>query len=224
VLPEIRSNMSLAGVQIGERTRLVRVEAWAKDYQDLVGLTRGYETRAGLSGRAHGMDLFARAPIHWGVNARLTYSGSRSERTDPNTGLRARAPFDVTHSITLIAQKDWASGWSAGVASKYATGRPFTDVVGATREADRDVFAPEYGSPFAERLPQLTRTDFSISKTKPFGANRIAVAFAGINNIFNHTNTYAYTWTSDYAERIPVRSTVNRAFFIGANLILLAAQ
>jgi hypothetical protein len=34
-------------------------------------------------------------------------------------------------------------------------------------------------------------------------------------------NTFSYTWSRDYSTRTPVRSTVNRILFIGANLAFL---
>ncbi|MEP6763960.1 MAG: TonB-dependent receptor plug domain-containing protein [Gemmatimonadaceae bacterium] len=223
-LPELRANMAIAGVQIGEEQKQIRLEGWSKSYEDLVGLTRSYVTVAGLRGRAHGPDLFARTIGPKRVNLRLTYSLSSSRRNDANTGLDAPASFDITNSVTAIAQKQWRSGFSAGVAYKVATGRPFTDIAGATFSDAEHVYVPVYASPNNERLPSFSRTDMSVSKTRPFGADRFLVVFAGQNNIFNQINTFGYTWSTDYATRIPVRSYVNRTISIGANLSLQAKQ
>jgi hypothetical protein len=223
-LPELRSAMAIGGVQLGEGMKLARVELWTKQNRDLVGLTRSYRTVAGLDGASHGADVFARVTTPGNVNLRVTYSGAVTRREDPNTRLDAPASFDVTHSLTFVAQRDWTSGWSAGVAHKIATGRPYTDVVSATLDAASHVYVPQYGAPYAERLPSFTRTDLSVSKSHPFGADRFGVAFIGINNLFNLNNTFGYTWSQDYSQRIPVRSAVSRTFFIGANLVLLSHQ
>jgi hypothetical protein len=221
-LAPLGAEMSIAGVQLGVGLRQIRVELWSKRYSDLVGLTRSYVTVAGLSGRARGADFFARAEGPLGVKYRLTWSAALSRRADPNTGLDAPAPFDVTNSVTAVAERDWSGGWHSGVAYRHATGRPFTDVTGATFDPGANVYVPQYGAPFAGRLPDFDRTDLSVSKQRPFGADRFGVVFVGINNLLNQDNTFSYTWSRDYTQRIPIRSTVSRTFFIGANLVLLA--
>src|SRR3712207_7296308 len=44
--------------------------------------------------------LFRSARASHGVETRLAYGFVRSRRTDPHTGVTARAPADVTHSLT----------------------------------------------------------------------------------------------------------------------------
>jgi hypothetical protein len=223
-LPALRAEMAIVGAQLGEGARFVRVEAWTKHYGDLVGLTRTYATAAGLSGSAHGLDLFARGALPDSTHWRLTYSGSTSRRTDPNTRADAPAAFDVTHSLTAVLEHDWNGGWHAGIAWRFASGRPFTDVAGASFDSTARVFVPRYAAPYAENLPQFRRADLSVSKYAPFGANRFFVAFIGINNLLNETNTFGYTWSRDYTQRIPIRSAVSRTFFLGFNLFLQAPQ
>jgi len=223
-LPELSARMVIAGMQIGETLRQLRVEVWAKDYDALVGLTRTYATVAELDGRARGADVFVRTTAPLGTNVRLTYSLSNSERTDPNSLQLVRANFDVTSSTTFILQREWQSGWSAGIAVKQATGRPFTDILGAAFDAVHDVYIPTYEAANARRLPSFSRTDLTVSKTLPWGGSRFGVVYAGVNNVLNQTNTFAYTWSRDYSVRIPVRSTVSRTFFVGGNLVLLAAR
>jgi len=221
-LPEQRATMAIAGTQWGEGVQQLRVEGWTKQYHNLVGLTRSYATVAGLSGKARGADLFARTVAPLGTTARFTWSLSDSRRDDANTKWDAPAAFDVTSSMTVILQKEWKSGWGGGVAVKRATGRPFTDVASATFDANRNIYVPVYGDPFAQRLPVFNRTDITVSKQLPLGANRFASTYMGINNLLNQINTFSYTWSQNYTERLPVRSTVSRTFFVGANLVLLA--
>lgn len=219
-LPPLRSEMVIAGVQIGENAKQMRLELWTKEYGDLVSLTRSYVTVGGLGGRAHGLDFFARTPAAWEMKYRLTYSGSVSRRTDPNTLLDAPAQFDITHSVTGVAERDWTNGWHVGIAYRYATGKPFTEVSGATFDATSHVYVPQYAAPNASRLPDFNRADVSVSKTIPMGARKFGVVFAGINNLLNQRNTFGYTWSADYKERLLVRSAVSRSYFIGANLTL----
>jgi vitamin B12 transporter len=219
-LPALRAEMSIVGVQLGDGLRFARFELWRKDYIDLVALTRDYAAVAGLSGRATGADFFARRPGPLGTRLRFTWSAARSRRTDPNTLRDARAPFDITNSITAVVEKDWTNGWHVGASQRFATGRPFTDVIGATYDASTGVFVPKFGPPLAASLPDYRRADLAISRATLLSSRMFLVVFGAINNVFNTTNQYGYTWTRDYAERIPVRSAINRTLFIGANLVL----
>jgi hypothetical protein len=223
-LPSMRAAMSIVGVQLGEGSRFVRIEGWRKAYTDLVGLTRDYAAVAGLTGQASGADFFARTTAPWGTHVRFTWSAAWSQRTDPNTLLDARAPFDITNSITAILEKDWTNGWHVGLSERFATGRPFTDVTGATFDAAHGVYAPFYGPPDAASLPDYRRADLAVSRAVSLSPRRFLVVFGAINNLLNTTNLYGYTWTRDYAARVPVRSPINRTLFLGANLVLSPSQ
>ena len=217
-LPALRAEMSIIGVQLGDGARFTRVEAWRKEYRDLVGLTRDYATVAGLEGQASGVDFFARTAAPFDTRARLTWSMAWSRRADPNTLLVAPAPFDVTHSVTAVLERDWSSGWHVGIAQRFATGRPFTDVSGAAYDSTRTLFIPSYGAPNNLRLPDYRRADIAISRARTLSGDRFLVIFGALQNPFDTRNLLGYTWTRDYATRVPVRSTINRTFFIGANL------
>ncbi len=219
-LPALRAEMSIAGVQIGDGARFARLEFWRKNYADLVALTRDYAAVAGLRGRATGADFFARSPGPLGTRLRLTWSAAWSRRTDPNTLLDTRAPFDVTNSITAVIERDWANGWHIGASHRFASGRPFTDVLSAVYESSTGVFVPAYGPPLGAALPSYNRADLAISRATSLSPKVFLVVFGAINNVLNTTNLYGYTWTRDYATRVPVRSAINRTLFIGANLVL----
>ena len=222
--PALRAEMSIAGLQLGDGARFARVEVWRKSYRDLVALTRDYLAVGGLDGRASGADVFARAAGPIGTRLRLTWSSAWSQRTDPNTGLEARAPWDVTQSVTAVAERDWPNGWHLGVSERFATGRPFTDVISAVFDSTSRLFAPTYGAPNAARLPDYRRADIAISRAMSLSGGGFLVVFGAIQNPLNTVNLFGYTWTRDYTERVPVRSTVNRTLFIGANLVRSRTQ
>jgi vitamin B12 transporter len=218
-LSATRATMAIGGAQLGDGDRFLRLELWRKRYSDLAALTRDFETVAGLPGRASGFDLFARSPGPMETRWRLTWSSAWSLRVDPNTSIAATAPFDVTHSVTGVAERDWASGWHVGVAQRVATGRPFTEVAGASYDTVARVFVPVFAAPDGARLPTYRRADIAISRATALGGGRFLVVFGAIQNALNTVNLASYTWTRDYSERVPVRSAINRTLFIGANLV-----
>jgi hypothetical protein len=219
-LPSLAATMAIAGAQLGDGSRFVRVEAWRKRYRDLVDLTRSFVAVPSLTGRAAGADLFARTDGPLGTHLRLTWSASRSRRQDPDTKLDAPARFDISTSITAVIERDWANGWHVGIADRLATGRPFTDVVSAALDSARNVYVPTYGAPFADRLPEYRRIDIAVSRAMVLDGGRFLALFGALQNPLNTKNLFGYTWTRDYAERVAMRSAINRTVFVGANLVL----
>ena len=219
-VPAVHSRMAIGGVQFGDGAALLRIEAWSRRYDSVVALTRDYMTVAGLRGSASGVDLFARHDGPWKSRWRATYSAAQSRRTDPNTLHDAAAPFDVPHTVTVVSERAWSGGWSASAAWRFASGRPFTDVVRAQRDPVTDRYIPVYGAPGGLRLPSFQRLDASISRARPLGGGRFAVGYAGITNVFNAGNVFGYTWSRDYAQRLEIPSSYNRSLFVGMNLSL----
>jgi hypothetical protein len=160
-----------------------------------------------------------KGPIVAGVTGRVIYSYLTARRTDPHTGIVARAPFDVTNSFIAIAERSFFGGGRAAIAQRSATGRPFTPVASATFDPGRNVWTPAYGAPMSERLPSFTRTDLSVSWFRPWGAMQ-TVVYAALTNAFDVSNVFAYRYSPDYTQRFEVRSLFNRAVYFGASLIL----
>ncbi|HEX4682102.1 MAG TPA: TonB-dependent receptor [Gemmatimonadaceae bacterium] len=207
------------GGQLGEDKRIVRVEMYDKRYRDLVGLTRDKVVEDGGTGQARGVDAFVRRPIWPYASVRLTYSYVDARRTDPNTAVEARAPFDVTHSMTFIFDQELPKGWSFASAFRYATGKPFTPVIGASPDSDEaGVWIARYGAPYSERLPAAEKFDISVSRVRRLNARNMLVCFFSLDNVFDRENIYTYTYTADYSRRIPIRSVFKRSFYIGASL------
>jgi TonB dependent receptor len=220
-LPFQRAMHSVVGLQHTQRAVFVRAEVWHKRWRDLVQLNREFlPVRDGI-GHARGADLFLRARTPFRSELRTTYSLIRARRTDPASGVVAPALGDITHSVTAILETTLPRRFAMSIASRYATGRPYTDVAGATNIGD-GMFAPVYAAPYAARLSPITRTDISLSRTLNVGPNRFGVLFAGFGNVFNRRNAQSVTWNGDYSERRVIRSVFNRSIFVGGTLSLTA--
>src|SRR5262249_22507529 len=155
--------------QLGESKQMARVELYDKEYSDLVGLTHDKVVVGGGTGRARGADVFLKRTIAKYLSTRITYTFVDSKRTDPSTGSMARAPFDITHSLTLIADQQLPKGWSRSGAFRYATGKPYTPITGATYDATAGVWDPQYAAPNSERLPAAQRLDLAMSRVTRLG-------------------------------------------------------
>jgi hypothetical protein len=214
-----RAVQLVAGVQAGRTTeRLVRVEAYVKEYDDLAQLDREDRAVGGGEGDSRGIDVFLKGPGPGGTSGWISYSVVDAERTDPNTGETARAPFDVTQSLIAVVGRQIRPGWNARAAWRYATGRPFTEVIGATPSPESDVWIPAYGAPFGARQPAFHRLDLSFSRLVFFGEDGLLVVFASLNNVYDRFNVLEYRWAEDYSQRFPVRDSSQRRVFVGMSI------
>jgi len=212
------SRQYVLGWQMGEDKRIARVELYDKQYRDLVGLTHDKAVVGDGTGQARGADVFVKHGIGPYLSARLTYSYVDSRRTDPSTGIMAPAAFDITNSVSLIADQQLPKGWSVSGAFRYATGKPYTPVVGASFDSVTAVWDPRYDVPNSDRLPAAERLDLSISRLTYLGPRTILVYFFSLENVLDRVNLYEYTYNADYTQRIPIRSLFKRSVYFGASL------
>lgn len=218
-LGSMRAVHSIVGAQVGESSTMARIELYDKRYSDLAQQTRDYSTSADGHDYARGADVFLKWLSPLGTSARLTYSHVLSRRTDPNTGTVANAPFDIPNSLTLIVERKLGDGWQIGSAYRYATRRPITPVLGATRDTAEYRWAPIYGAPTSERLPHFARLDVSVSQLRQLCANWHAVLYASVNSVLARSNVFDYTYSADFTERKAVSNLFNRSLYFGATLI-----
>ena len=84
------------------------------------------------------------------MTGRMSYSFIRARRTDPNTGVLAPAPADITNALTVVLERPLALALNSGIAFHYATGRPYTRVVSATFDPVGNNYVPTFGPPMGE--------------------------------------------------------------------------
>lgn len=217
-LPPMRSEHCVAGARVEGRSWLARLEVYWKSYRDLALRTRDGAARGGGSGANRGADLFLSWKGWDGFDARVSYSYLHARRTDPDVGVIARSPFDITHTATVVATRNLADRWSLGTTYRLASGQPLTPVTGATFDADHSVWAPIYAAPMSDRLPSFQRLDLSLSRLQPLGHRAMAVLFLGVANALDRKNLYGYRYSADYSQRIPVRSQFERSVYFGASV------
>jgi hypothetical protein len=216
----MRSRQGVIGLQAGEGTAMLRVEAYHKRYEDLAQQTRDFRVVSGGRGSSRGVDLFYKGRLPFGgVDLRSISSYLVARRSDPITGRLARAPFDVRSTQTLIAERAFANGVRLGAAYRSASGKPYTPITGATFDAARNVYVPIYGETMSERFPGLRRFDVSLSRFRPLNRSLLSVVYASVSNLFNNENVQSWSYSRDYSERAPVPSIFNRSVYFGASLI-----
>ncbi len=217
-LEPMRADQVVGGFQLGEGERILRIEGYAKRYRHLAQMTRDNAVVDGGVGTSTGFDFFLKGSTVWKVTGRLAYSYIHARRTDPDTGIPAPAPADITHALTLVLERPIGQSVKSGIAAHYATGRPYTRVVSAASDPSGNGFTPTFGPPMGSRVPPLIRLDANVSKIVSLGPKAFVVLYGSVNNLLGRENIYQYTYTRDYSRRIAVPSLFNRSFYFGATL------
>lgn len=212
----MRVRESIVGAQWGGDSVGLRVELYDKAYSNLWQFTRDFVAAGNGRGHARGADIFLRTRFSTATRSRLAWSVVRSRRDDPDTGVDAPAIGDIRHSVSWITERVFGR-LTVNTALRYATGRPFTDIVGTQPTGEERL--PVFGAPNGERLPAYWRSDISASWYRPIGGGRAMVLWGDLSNLFNRGNVMRYRWSADYRERLPVLAPFNRALYAGATLL-----
>jgi vitamin B12 transporter len=205
----VRARHLVAGVERGGMLA-VRVEGYVKAYDEFVAAGDGPQAVAGLN---TGADAIARWTPLEGPRGWVAYSLLRS-RLELADGAEVPSSLDVTHSFTLVARLPLGQTWEVGATARYATGRPFTPIVGGTADDATGAPIPRYGDLHAERLPDHRRLDARLTRYL-FGEGRSAVAYLEMLNLLDRRNVMNYTYGDDFTTRVPVN-----AFFAHRTLVL----
>jgi hypothetical protein len=216
-LGPMRATHWILGGVIENRDVMLRLEGYYKRYADLAQLTRDGRSVGGGTGRTRGLDLFFKWNRELPVSGRIAYSYVRATRTDPDTRILARSPFDITHTVTAVAERRLGA-FQTALSWRYATGRPYTPVVAAVPDTAPGVWIPTWGAPEGERLPTFQRLDLSVSWLHSLWRGNLTVVFVGVSNVLNRDNLYGYRYSADYTRRIPVRSQFLRSVYFGVTL------
>ena len=223
-LDPMRAEHFIAGYESGnpDEPWHVRVEAYHKRYDALP-----LETPSGFSsdgfGSARGLDLYVMR--RWKtLELRGNYSLSDASRrwTPHDQRRRFVVPegtwdpdFSIPHALGITANLGVTNRLSFGAATTYASGRPFTPIVGA--ELTSTGYVPRYASINSDRLPPFLRTDASASYRIDDGRTA-PTYFAGVSNVFARRNAFEYAYSADFSQRSPVVSAAPRSFYIGFSI------
>lgn len=217
-LPSMRAEQATIGVSTGGEERMFRVEAFVRRFERLALLDTDRNVRGAGVGEARGAEAFLRGTLPSDVEARVVYTLTDATRTDARSGVLARAPFDVRHSGFVALERTWLDRFTIGAGLRYASGRPYTDIIGATPANDAGAWSPEFGTPFGAVMPALFRADLSGSVMHRLPGNKLIVAYVSLTNVTDRHNVARYHFAPDFSTRTPVRSQAGRGVFFGASL------
>jgi tetratricopeptide (TPR) repeat protein len=168
----------------------LRVETFVKQYDRYVPEDGALEIEGG---RAAGVDALIRwtQTERWGGWISYSYLDGSLDLTD---GSRASSEVDVTHSLTAVGMVTMGS-WQLGGTARYATGRPYSPVVGSTEEPGFP--EPIYGDAMSRRLPDYVRVDARITRFQRI-ADRFTVFYLEVLNVLDRENVSTLVYDANW--------------------------
>ena len=204
-------------------TRLVRIEGFYKRYHQLLEGnpqddpgTRGDEFFP-VDGDSYGADILLRQFEQGRFSGWISYTYAVAARQQGN--LRYFPGHDRRHDLNVVAT--WRlSKYLLGIRYGYATGTPYTDIVG---EIVRRVYDPglnmygtrgggsqtEFvgGPRNGARLPTTQRLDLDVTRTYRWRGMSIA-PYLSIVNVYDAKNVFLYVF--DYTKNPPTRQAISQ--------------
>jgi hypothetical protein len=163
-----RSTHYIAGFEhlLSEDTRLT-VEAYHKDLDDVFveSRTRRVITNDG-SGYARGVELCVQKRMSGKLVGSLAYTYSVSKRKDDDHLPEYYSEFDRPHNLTVVGSYRLSDEWRIGAQFHYATGSPYTPVIGAVEEDGE--WRPVRAARNSARFPDYHVLDVRIDRTFHF--------------------------------------------------------
>ncbi len=196
------------------KDRTFRVEAFYKQYQDLVKTAPTYSNNG--NGFAKGIEVFWRDKKtiknfdYW-----ISYSYLDTKRDFLNYPTQLQPTFATPHTANLVTKRfitEWKTGFN--FTYTYATGRPYynfqyNNAEGKYRIADEGKTIDYHNMGFSVNyLPNLGKKD----------AKTFIVLVASVTNLLNQNQVFGYNYSYNGMRKEAITPPAKQFFFIGAFL------
>lgn len=155
-------------------------------------------------GRVYGAELSLRQSLFKNFYGSIGYTISRSERKDHASQPWRVFQYDQTHILTLVASYLLPRGFQVGLRFRYATGNPYTPIVGSYFNSNRDSFVPIEGAIYSARVSAFHQLDVRFDKTFQFNRWKLSV-YLDVQNVYNYRAVESYSYSFDYSQKQPLR-------------------
>lgn len=146
------------------------------------------------SGYAQGVEFALQKKFTEGFVGSASHSYSISKRRDYESFALYDFEYDRPHIINLIFGLEIGSGWQIGAKFQYASGNPYTPVVGVTEL--NNFFYVIDGDKNSARYPDYHKLDIRIDKQFIFESWSFSL-YLDLWNVYNRDNIISYSFKAD---------------------------
>ena len=137
------------------------------------------------------------------VMGSIAYTYSISKRRDAEYLPEYYSEFDQRHIITLVSGYKLTDKWEVGVKFQYASGSPYTPVIGADQKDG--IWYVLDGNKNSARYPDYHKLDIRIDRRFHFSKWTLT-AYMDIWNVYNSENIFSYNYEVDNSSVITKES------------------
>ncbi len=218
-LGPLRADHVIAGWEWLSQNANLRLEAFRKDYRDLVtdDSLSFYANRG--SGFARGVDVFVKGSHRW-TSGWISYGYLDTKRQEGDDPRQLPAAYGVKHSLTLVGNYQWSGVWILGARYGWSSGPPWTPVVDRIWDPARAIWRPVFAENRSARMPAYQRLDLRATRlfTLPRGLglppSAPCAAYIEGLNVLGIRNVLEYVYNSDYSRRYRRESYFSRAMLV----------
>ena len=170
------------------------------------------------SGYAEGVEFSIQKKLTDGIVGSASYTYSISQRRDAGTLSLYDFEYDRPHIFNFLMGMELGHGWQLGAKFQYASGNPYTPVVGVAKKGG--VYYVVDGAVNSARYPDYHKLDFRVDKKFYFDTWNLTV-YLDLWNVYNRSNVLAYSYKVDASGAI---STSTRLDFGILPIVGITAQ
>ncbi len=203
-LTAMKSVHRVVGINHKRKNTLFRVEAYYKNYKNLLleDVAKNYTNQG--KGYSKGLDIFIKKKFTL-LSGWVSYSWLQARRKWMDLPVMSSPYFDITHNFNAVMTADLCKTISLGIRFRYATGKPYTSEEGAFHN---------------KRVPSYQNMDMNISWIHSFWGSDMTIIYLAVSNLMGRKNIFDYIYSSDFEKREAVTSTFQRSVYFGCQINL----
>ncbi len=191
-----------------------RIESYYKSYKYLPLEDKVLNYNNNGYGFAEGIDFLYKGNFLKNVNGWISYGFINTKRKWMDYKYICSSDYNITHNLSLVLKYNITQSIQVGLNYKYATGKPFTPVIGAKFISYQNIYEPVYGNNNSERLPSYQRLDLRITYLTQLFNNYFSIFYVEGLNILNINNIFDYSYNFDYSNKKKVTSYFGRRMLV----------
>lgn len=196
-----------------------RTELYYKDYFNLPLEDEYLNYTSEGYGYAYGLDLIIKGTLPGGLDGWFSYGFIDTKRKWMEYTKLTSSNFNITHNLSLVLKYYLTAMLQIGLNYKYATGRPYTPVVGAKFRPGINIYEPQFGAANSQRHKDYQRLDLRITYLNQLFGKYFTVLYIEALNVLDFSNLFAYTYNFDYSQKVEVNSYFGRRTIVVGGMI-----
>jgi len=168
--------------------------------EEITGLRNVYSNTA--KGFAYGVEVFLKQDLWNNFYGWISYTLSRANFKGQKDNAYHLSPYDQTHMLSLIASYAPTSWLQLSAKWRFATGPPFTSMIGRVRKSPQTKAQPDYDpiynpDRYDKRYPPQHQLDFRVDFQFPLFGGEMNI-YLEVMNVYNNRGVLNFLYEENW--------------------------